>query len=266
MSTCLGCSLPLHVEVEHSDDEDDQMDTGASSSMAKESKTVPDDVQLPCGDHYHWQCLLDSYTIETCPNCNTSLISANGQQQELRVNLHNEGGMQHNLDILPLLREEQYLKAYPEERKSRAFLEFCRENDLNAIIQMIADGDDDEDEDEMDDDSVQDVRQKPMAEILVYQDPLANMQSGLMAAVEKGHRDLAWLLLLVASDLDFKEFPVQVFQEAEAMGIMREERIGAIDIRSLKDGDGKSAQDIASESGNPLWSHDGWIGTGRLSI
>jgi len=209
--------------------------------------------------------LLEAYQITQCPNCDKDLAttSPNGTQQ-LLCNLNNEGGLQQNLDILPLLGEESYLKAYPEERKCRAFLEFCREGDIKAVIGLIQDDDEDdsEDEDEMQDDTQPGKKIGP-DELLRYQDPIGDMQSGLHAAVQAGSREVAWLLLLLASNLDLLQFPPEVFQEAESLGIMRGVMEGKTDIRSLKDADGKSAEDLAKEIGG-VWV--GWPGTGRLSI
>jgi hypothetical protein len=100
-------------------------------------------------------------------------------------------------------------------------------------------------------------------ELLRYQDPIGDMQSGLHAAVQGGSREVAWLLLLLASELPLTEFPATVFQEAEAIGIMRGDLTGKVDIRSLKDINGKSAEDLAREMGG-VWR--GWIGNARLAI
>lgn len=167
-------------------------------------------------------------------------MSADGEGvQQLLCNLNNEGGLQENLDILPLLTEESYLKAYPEDRRARAFLEFCREGDLQAIIDMIRPNNGEEDEDEEDENEQlgRDI------DVLRYQDPIGDMQSPLHAAVVGGSREVAWLLLLLASNLDLSEFPAQVFQEAAHVGIMRDDQAVQIkaDIRSLRDSDGRSA-------------------------
>ena len=170
--------------------------------------------------------------------------------QQLLCHLNNEGGLQENLDILPLLTEESYLKVYPEDRKARAFLEFCREGDVQAIVGMLRPDSDDEDEE---DNSV---------DFLWYQDPIGDMQSGLHAAVVGGSREVAWLLLLMASNLDLMQFPPEVFQEASALGIMRGDMDGKTDIRSMKDAQGRSAEELANEVGG-VWH--GWAGTGRLT-
>jgi hypothetical protein len=90
------------------------------------------------------------------------------------------------------------------------------------------------------------------------------MQSGLHAAAANGHREVAWLLLLLASDLSQAEFPPLVFQEAAAIGVMREDQDGLTDIRSLKDAAGRSAEDVAAQEGGVVWN--GWIGNGRLTV
>jgi hypothetical protein len=278
--TCAKCALPLTHEIDDSDNEDLQLNPAANPS------TVPDDVELPCHHHFHWECLLDSYEVSRCPACNADITShpasgssSNadaGAQPRILVNMNNEGGLQENIDIFPILQEESYLRAYPEERKCRAFLEFCREGDHKAIVDLLNSGDDDddssdEDEEMDDDDGGHAKRENPMsgpskspAEILRYQDPLGGMQSGLHAAAANGHREVAWLLLLLASELAQTEFPPLVFQEAAAMGIMREEQEGLVDIRSLRDAGGRSAEDVAAQEGGVVWT--GWVGNGRLTV
>ncbi|KAH7118731.1 hypothetical protein B0J11DRAFT_508834 [Dendryphion nanum] len=264
MATCVDCKDPLVIEIEPDEEEEQPIASSSGKAPAAASETVPDDVHLNCGCHFHWQCLLEAYQITQCPNCsqNIASTSATGQQQVL-CDLNNEGGLQTNLDILPLLAEESYLKAYPEERKCRAFLEFCREGDFKAICGML---DDDEDSDEeMGDveDETGSTRPKITASTLLrYQDPMGDMQSGLHAAVQAQSREVAWLLLLLASNLDLLSFPAEVFQEAEVFGIMRgESGEDEVDIRSLKDAEGKSAEDLAKEIGG-VWSEfvaKGWL-------
>lgn len=267
MSLCVACNKPLEVEIEP--EEEDQYEGAASSSSkapAAAPEVVPDDVQLTCGCHFHWDCLLEAYEIASCPNCGKDIASTapNGTQQVL-CNLNNEGGLQTELDILPLLTEESYLKAYPEDRKSRAFLEFCREGDYKAIIDMLQNDevDEDDDGDEEMGDADQPDKEVGIDKMLRYQDPIGEMQSGLHAAVQAQSREVAWLLLLLASNLDLLEFPAEVFQEAESLGIMRGLTEDKVDIRSLRDADGKTAEDLAKEIGG-VWV--GWTGNGRLAI
>lgn len=200
------------------------------------------------------QCLLDAYTVTECPKCSRNLTTASPTgTQVLLVQLHNEGGLQQNLDILPLLTEESYLKAYPEERKSRAFLEFCREGDVQAIIDMLRpDIDSDSDDEEEIEVSPQD--------LLKYQDTIGDGRSGLHAAVAAQSREVVWLLLLLASNLHPKEFPAEVLHEAEALQIQR--GIVDVDIRGLRDKDGRTAEDLAREIGG-VWEG---FGSGRLAL
>lgn len=166
--------------------------------------------------------------------------------------------MQKQIDIFPILKEECYLRAYPEERKCRAFLEFCREGDHRAIADLLKSCG--EHEEDMDDD---DGPSKSADEILRYQDPIGDMQSGLHAAAANGHREVAWMLLLLASNYPELEFPALVFQEAAALGVMREEQDDKVDIRSLKDAHGRTAEHVAREAG-VVWN--GWLGNGRLAV
>ncbi|KAK5241930.1 hypothetical protein LTR16_008905, partial [Cryomyces antarcticus] len=177
---------------------------------------------------------------------------------------HNEAGLQQNLDILPFLTEEAYLKAYPEDAICRSFLELCREGDHQAVAGLLkaqAEGSDEMDED----DEGMEQPKKTVDEILRYQDPIGDMQSGLHAAVQAESREVAWLLLLLASDLDISRFPALVFQEAGALGVMRDEKglAGKLDIRTLRDVYGRTAEQLAVEVGG-VWN--GWPGTGRLAV
>jgi hypothetical protein len=67
---------------------------------------------------------------------------------QILCTLRNEGGVQPSLDILPLLAEEAYLSFNPRERRGRAFLSFCEEGDLEAVVALLAGGQDDEEENE----------------------------------------------------------------------------------------------------------------------
>lgn len=275
MALCAKCQKPLTMDISpyDNDDDDQDMDTdthtaaaSSSSAIDTENKTVPDDVHLHCGDHFHWECLLDSYEYTNCPSCSQSIVSQDaGGREKIVVDLNNEGGMQEQIDIAPILREESYLRAYPEERRCRAFLEFCREGDHRAVAELLktCDGEEGEEDEDMEDEGEASGPAKTRDEILRYQDPINDMQSGLHAAAAGGHREVAWLLLLLASQVSEMDFPALVFQEAAALGIMREEQEGQVDIRSLKDAHGRTAEDVARETGM-VWH--GWIGNGRLAM
>ncbi|KAG9388840.1 hypothetical protein A1F94_001733 [Pyrenophora tritici-repentis] len=209
MSGCVVCNKPLEVEVER--DEDDEYEGGASSSgkgPAAAAETYPDDVQLICGCHFHWDCLLSAAESK---RTSTSYLSS------------------------PKNRTSKHT---PKIEKARAFLEFCREGDYKAVIDMLLDDDMEEDEEGDVEMGTTDHPEKEVGidRLLRYQDPIGDMQSGLHAAV---------------------------FQEAEAMGIMRGLTEDKVDIRSLRDANGKTAEDIAKEVGG-VWV--GWTGNNRLAI
>ena len=130
-------------------------------------------------------------------------------------------------------------------------------------------GDDDEDVDELDDEDEEDATARVVAakarniDILRYQDPIGEMQSGLHAAVEAKSREVAYLLLLLASNIDLQQFPAAVFQEAAALQIMRGDVEGKPDIRGLRDAQGQTAEELAVKVGGP-WSD--WIGKALLSL
>ena len=271
MAACAKCNNTLEVEIGPEDDSDVEM--GASSPDTTTEK-IPDDVRLPCGCHFHWECLLDSYELAKCPNCSRDIVSSPASagsstttgDQQIIVDLNNEGGLQEQIDILPILKEESYLRAYPEERKCRAFLEFCREGDHRAIVDLLKSCTELPDADDINVDEINNAftssTQTP-DEILRYQDPIGEMASGLHAAAANGHREVAWLLLLLASQFPEMEMPALVFQEAAALGMMREDQEGKVDIRSLRDAQGRTAEDVALEVG-VIWT--GWIGNGRLAL
>lgn len=220
-----------------------------------------------------WECLLDAYELDKCPSCSRNIVSSppsgsstssNDAPQQILVNILNEGGLQQQTDIFPVLKEESYLRAYPAELKCRAFLELCREGDHRAIVDLLkscADQSDDIDIDEPNGELG--VSTKSADEILRYQDPIGDMQSGLHAAAANGNREVAWLLILLASQFPEMDIPALVFQEAASLGVMREDQEGKVDIRSLEDAQGRTAEDVAKEFG-VVWN--GWIGNGRLAI
>lgn len=172
--------------------------------------------------------------------------------------MNNEGGLQQGFDILPILKEESYLKAFPEERKCRAFLEFCAEGDLGAILDLV-NGQEDED----DDFSVNgngNGSAKPI-DVLRYQDPLGSMSTGLHVAIENGQEEVVWLLLLLASSLEPKNFPEDVLQAAETLGARRGEQTGREDIRIIEDAAHRTAENLAEQLGGK-WVQ--WIESERL--
>ena len=164
--------------------------------------------------------------------------------------MKNEGGLQEELDILPLLEEESYLKAYPEERKCQAFLELCGAGDIEAIVDLLA-----EDDEEACQENAKHI------DVLRYQDQIKTMNSGLHVAVQNQQTQVAWLLLLLASNLPMQEFPAEVVAAAEALNMTREDQTGKTDIRGLKDAGGATAEQRAASLGG-VWR--GWVHSGRL--
>ena len=114
------------------------------------------------------------------------MTAAPSGEQQLLCNLKNEGGLQERLDILPILTEESYLKAYPEERRCRAFLEFCGEGDVEAIVDLLNDDDDGEEDEE---NSSQGAGHG--IDVLRYQDQVGSIGSGLHVAVQNQRVEVA---------------------------------------------------------------------------
>ncbi|KAK8183670.1 hypothetical protein IWZ00DRAFT_384878 [Phyllosticta capitalensis] len=265
-TVCAACHDRLVVEIDLHDQDLDAPSASSSAAAASAPQTVQDDIQLiACGCHYHWQCLLDAYSITECPSCGASIVSQapDGGQQVLS-NIVNEGGTQQGVDILPLLSEEGYLKAYPEERKCRAFLEFCRQGDVEAVVEMLQGGDDDDSDDEEDDEGedAMDTDTGAPIDMLRYQDALGDQSSALHAAVAGGSQEVAWLLLLLSSNLDLSQFPPRVLAEAKRLGIARpDDQPAKVDIRSLRDDEGRTPEALAALLGGVWqpWLANRWL-------
>jgi len=199
------------------------------------------------------ECFLEAYSITQCPECakDISSLSSTGQQQVL-CTVHNEGGLQRNFDILPSAMEEAYLRTYPEERIGHAYLEFCREGDLDAIVHLIRDTD----QDDIDEESSK-------VDILRYQGTFEGIEgSGLHVAIRYNQVEVAWLLLILGSTLDWAQFSPPVIQAMETFGIEKSDRRGSPDIRTLKDNEGRTPANLAQELGGP-WVE--WLTSGRLT-
>ncbi|KAF6228433.1 hypothetical protein HO133_008163 [Letharia lupina] len=256
MAKCVACHKPLTLYIAPDEEDEDEDETMGGSASANTGSYVDDDVQLQCGCHFHWQCLLDSYSMSECPNCGRNLITSTPSgEQQLLCNLKNEGGLQERLDMLPILTEESYLKAYPEERRCRAFLEFCGEGDAEAIVDLLNDDAGEEDEESSGQGEGHSI------DVLRYQDQIGSMGSGLHVAVQNQRMEVAWLLLLLASTLKIDQIPAKVLQAAHTSGIQREDQRGKVDIRLLKDSQGMTAEHRAAGIGG-LWTE--WLQSGRL--
>jgi len=220
------------------------------SSFRYSSRLAAADMHAVCRE-----CLLDAYSMDDCPICgkNVTQTSSTGTKQ-IQCNLNNEGGLQKGLDIMPLLVEASYLKAYPEERKGRAFVEFAAEGDAISMLDMLVEHDSD---DEVDGQQ----QTRTNTEVLRYQDPLGGMNSALHAAVVNNNKVVAWLLLWLASGLDDSVFPADIVETAREMDTARGNLMGQTDIRSLINNDGRTAAQLAEEKGE-LWAH--WVDAGWL--
>lgn len=195
--------------------------------------------------------------MSECPKCGTNLVSTSSfGEPELLCTLKNEGGLQENLDILSLLTEESYLKAYPEERKCRALLEFCEEGDVEAIVDLL------EDEEDEDEEATTGEGAGRHIDVLRYQDPIGSLNSGLHVAILNERVNIAWLLLYLASSLPLDQFSQEALYAAQSsLSLGREDQTGKADIRSLKDGEGMTAEERAVTIGG-VWNE--WLQSGRL--
>jgi hypothetical protein len=184
------------------------------------------------------------------------MLPQSNPEPQILARYHNEGGIQSNLDMLPLITEEAYLEANPGKRPARAFMTMCAEGDVSGIVELLKNvggegemGEDEEDEEK---------EEGSMApqEIVRWEDPLNGGKTGLHVALEKGQEEVVWLLLWLGSGMS--EFPKEVEQAAERMGA---ERYPGEDVRGLRDEAEQTPADIARGM-RSTWA--GLIGAGVL--
>ncbi|ODA84334.1 hypothetical protein RJ55_02854 [Drechmeria coniospora] len=253
MSQCNACQEPLVIRV----DDDDE---GANGQPV----TVPDDLELQCGCHFHWECFMEeasSVAISSkCPGCESYLpVNEAGPSTATNTSLQspstapilarycNEGGVQDRLDILPSITEEAYVQNNPEVRPARAFHLMCSEGDVTGMIELLYDVQGD----------IGDA-----GPLVLYQDPLAEMRSALHLAVENKQSEAIWLLLWLASTVPLDSFPPSARQSAETVGIRRLAVESGVDIRALRDAHGRSAENLAHQNAG-FWRQ--LLDTGVLS-
>ncbi|QUC20440.1 uncharacterized protein UV8b_04681 [Ustilaginoidea virens] len=238
MSLCRACQEPLVI----------QLNDDANDETVEDAKTVPDDLELRCQCHFHWECLMEeaSSVASTlkCPCCESYLAtnkagaSAANQPREssdsavILAQYSNEGGIQRDINLMDSLTEEAYLQAHPEARPARAFHVMCSEGDIAGMIDLLRD----ESEQGAD-----------VGSIVRYQDPLANMKSGLHLSVEKQQEEIVWTLLWLSSTLATESFPDLVRHAAEEFGLGRLSVQANEDIRGLRDCHGRTAETIAKQ-------------------
>jgi hypothetical protein len=203
--------------------------------------------------HFYRECFLEAYIVTECPQCSKPLSSLNvkGEQQVL-CTVRNEGGVQEKFDILPSATDEAYLRTYPEERRGHAYLDFCRMGDIDALVHLIQDGSAEEDSE----------GSERSLDLLRYTGSFEGIEgSGLHVAIRNNQQDVAWLMLVLGSSLDWAQFPPMVLHATESMGLSKDDRSAQPDVRTLEDNEGKTAAAVAKEVGG-VWSD--WIKSGRL--
>lgn len=273
--TCKSCHDPLILTLDPEEEDDD---VGAASGSSTQGQTVPDDLHLPCGCHFHWQCLLDQSASVTaslaCPSCSRYLATPNPSSSSssspapppsILTTYTNEGGVQPALDIYPALLEESYLAAHPEARPARALHTLAAEGDTRGLIGLLADldsGDDDNESsngDSDDEDSEEGGgNDRPAAaamtagEVLTWCDPLNGGRSALHVALESGREEVVWLLLWLGSGVPTEWFPEEVVQAAEGMRLSRAVVGPGRDVRFVRDERGRTARDMCLELGG-MW-------------
>ncbi|KAL8989019.1 MAG: hypothetical protein Q9177_002001 [Variospora cf. flavescens] len=245
MDQCKTCNKPLTVIIDWDEEADDSDQSGVSLE-----NEVPDSVELQY-----------AYEMTQCPCCSKDVLNhAASEEEQILCNVKNEGGLQEGFDILPILREESYLKAFPEERKARAFLEFCAAGDVGAILDLVKGREDEDEESSMNPSGNPEGAAKPI-DVLRYQDPLGSLDTGLHVAIRNGQEDVVWLLLLLASSLEPHRFPSDVTQPAEILGAVREDQTGKVDVRVLENAERRTAEQLAQKLGGKWesWSADGLL-------
>ena len=282
IQTCKTCHDPLILTLDP-----DQDDAGDSGGGAGEPETVPDDLLLPCGCHFHWQCLLDqsAAVVSTlrCPSCTSYLPSSGGGPSSsssfpsssssssssssaippststtttttttsttpILTRYINEGGVQENLDILPALREEAYLSANPGARPARALHTLAAEGDVQGMVELLAEADG---EGEGSSNSGTGARMNA-ARLLAWRDPLNGGRGVLHVALEAGQEEVVWLLLWLGSGAAREAFPGAVVQAAAGMGLPRREAVPPEeDVRFVRDDRGRTAAEVCLELGAP---------------
>jgi len=179
-----------------------------------------------------------------CPSCNTHLpvneagpSTANSYLRTpsgvaILARYANEGGVQDDLDILPIITEEAYLESNPDTRPARALQVMCSEGDVAGMVELLQDAGH---------------QAGQVQSLLHYQDPLSAMKTALHIAVESRQDEPLWLLLWLFSTLPNVAFPQAARQAAESMGVGRLSVGPEADLRLLRDAHGRTAGDVAQQ-------------------
>ncbi len=98
--------------------------------------------------------------------------------------------------------------------------------------------------------------------LLRYQGTFEGLEgSGLHIAIRYGQEDVAWLLLALASSLDWQKFPVAMLQAMESFGVSPADRVLGCDVRNLTDSEGRTPNGLAQLLGGKWRS---WVDAGRF--
>ena len=65
MSSCASCGNALVLDF----------DTEEDATAGDANEAVPDDLQLPCGCHFHWQVSLAQHLSAACPHTRAGSVS-----------------------------------------------------------------------------------------------------------------------------------------------------------------------------------------------
>ncbi|KAL1903305.1 hypothetical protein Sste5346_000590 [Sporothrix stenoceras] len=244
---------------------------------------VPDDLQLTCGCHFHWQVPFPALSPKNlrvvapavastlkCPSCGQNVASSSqvgagssssaaaaSETHQILTRYINESGLQEGYDIYSDIAEEAYYSTYPQFLRARPFLAMCSEGHVEGIIELCQEADteeeDGDDDDEMEDDDGPSVPAVRSAALLRYQDPLNQMATGLHVAIANDQINVAYLLLYLSSHLPMDQFPPDLLQFAAQIGRPEQAILENADIRSLQTAQGETAEVLALRKGG-LWA------------
>lgn len=173
-----------------------------------------------------------------CPSCdyyvttNPHLIA--GLDTPMAARYTDELGVERNMDIFPYMMAESYRIIHPPEvLAGRALHHMCINGAVDDIIWLVK----------------ADVTSGYLNALALYQEPLADMKSALHFAVEYRRERAIWLMLWLASTIPSGSFPNRIRSSLKFRGVLRLYiRDGVdidLDIRSLHDSHGRTAQHIA---------------------
>ncbi|KAH7101928.1 ankyrin [Auriculariales sp. MPI-PUGE-AT-0066] len=140
-SSSLRCSLCTDPLLSFSDPGESE-DLQLENEMQIDSGLVLDDVELECGHHYHWQCVLD-YAEENGPDAAACAVCAiplyqgvghgnDGEEGQFLVIVRNEGGETPDFDLGAEIAHQRFLAANPRIARAETFLSLVEQGDADA--------------------------------------------------------------------------------------------------------------------------------------